>query len=273
VSAAKSLGGLDAAFVLDGQHNVWECARVDSVFYPPKVIATNVLEISASTVTPDTVFAISAVDHSVSEYQSTGYFNAVANFPLGSPSSGGPFQATDISAGKEGATGKEAVFVNFNGVVYEHTGLTANAGWSSVAGVNFSAPHNSLFTLLAISDFSASQAQGDTVFVVDLFGSLSEERGQSGGPGTPLSYTDYSVAFGVFGVSAGVDANGQVAAFALDSSHSLDEYTFQITIVNGVPGYSFSKAHVADSVTGVSASQITPSLVFYTTATGFHSHE
>src|SRR5262249_34947037 len=150
-------------------------------------------------------------------------------------SSGGPFQATHLSAGKDGTTGKEAVFVNFNGAVYEHTGSTANAGWSFVAGVNLSAPHSLWQIGFAVSDLSASQVQGAPVFLADsggaLFGTgnnLTEYVGHATGTNTPLSYNSYSVASGVLQVSAGVDNNGHVAAFTLSSNYSLDEYYYTL---------------------------------------------
>jgi hypothetical protein len=243
----------DAAFVLDNQHNVWEVIDTWNALTAVH-IATNVQEISGSIVSGgvygapkadfDTVFAISSLDHSVSRYQNTP-FSGVVHTPLGLPSSGGPFQATHLSAGRDGTTGQAAVFVNFDGAVYEHTGLTANAGWSYVAGINLLTWPKGQPAFAATWDFSASQRQGDTVFVINALGCLFEDVGHSNGANTPLSYTSHTIAIGVTQVSAGMDQSGNAAAFALSTTGSLDEYT----------AFGATKSHIANSVTSLSAVQ------------------
>jgi hypothetical protein len=263
VSAGKTLfaPSTDAAFLLDNQHNVWEVIRTGQTLSAPQLIATNVARISASVMNPDNVFTISSLDHSLTEYQNWGAFG-VESFALGVPGGAGPFQASDLSAGKTAASGIDAVFVNFDGAVYEHRGLTANAGWSFVAGVNLDAPHNYLLTPLAISDLSASAWQSDTVFVLDCFGFLYEDVGQSSGPGTPLSYTSRAVASGVWQVSAGVDSNGNAAAFTLTTSGSLDEYTYQPPSLLQPQG-GFAKTHIAGLVSALAAAPTQSNNVCY----------
>jgi hypothetical protein len=262
VSAGKGTGGNDAVFVLDSAKKVWEVIRSGSSLSTPKLIATGVMDISASAVTANTVFTISAVDHSVSEYR-----NSVKH-SLGLPGGSGPFQATDLSAGKDGKTGQEAVFVNFNGAVYEHTGLTPNKHWSYVAGVNLSAPHIPLLDLLAIGEFSASQTQGDTVFVVDLIGSLYEQVGHATGTNTPLSYNSYFVTSGVSQVSAGVNASGRTTVFTVNTTGSVDEYTYHYNFFT--QDYYFSQSHIAvDFNCGLSASPVQGDTIYYGSVSGF----
>jgi hypothetical protein len=269
VSATKNWLGLEAALVLDGQHNVWECVRVGSSIGSPTLIASNIQEISASMLKADTVFTISAdASHSVSEYRNlTAFWGIVIkSTPLGTPSSGGPFAATHISAGKDGATGQEAVFVNFNGAVYEHN----SAGWSYVAGVNLSAPHSWWQIGFAISDMSASQVSADTVFAVDSAGwllggnnNLHVYVGQSTGANKPLSFVSVFMGSGMTQVSATVDTTGQMAAFTLTSNGSLDEYT-----LTGIATYT--KSHIWDLVdNGLAASQIQGNTVYFESAASF----
>jgi hypothetical protein len=254
----------DAAFVLDSQHKVWEVINTGGALAAPTLFATNVQEISGSAVSTgailggptadfDTVFTISSLDHSVSRYQDV-IFSGVVKTPLGLPSSGGPFVASHISAGKDGTTGNAAVFVNFSGAVYEHTGLTANGGWSYVAGINLMQPvWSTLPVFWAISDFSASQWQGDTVFVINGLGSLSEDVGQYNGANTPLSYTSHSITTGVTQVSATNGPYGNAAAFTLTATGSLDEYT----------AFGATKSHIANSVTSLSATPTQANSVVY----------
>jgi hypothetical protein len=256
VSAGRGIGGQDAVFVLDSEHKVWEVIRSGTSLSTPRLIASDVMEISASAVSANTVFTISALDHSISEYRN------FAMRPLGLPTGSGPFQATDISAGKDGKTGREAVFVNFNGAVYEHTGLAPNKHWSYVAGVNLSAPHLPLLDFLAISEFSASQTQGDTVFVVTELGSLYEEIGKAAGTNTPLSYNSYFVTSGVAQVSAGVDANGHTTVFTLTTTGSVDERSLHYNFFTHA--YYYSQSHIAvDFNCGLSASPVQGDTVYY----------
>jgi hypothetical protein len=262
VSAGKGTGGADAVFVRDIDNDVWEVLRTGSGLSVPRLVATGVSDISASAVTANTVFTISALDHSVSEYRN------FAMHSLGLPGGSGPYQATDISAGKDGKTGGEAVFVNFNGAVYEHTGLTPNKHWSYVTGVNLSAPHLPFFDLLAVGEFSASQTQGDTVFVVDLLGSLYDEVGKTTGAKTPLSYTSYFVTSGVDQVSAGVDRHGHTTVFALAANGSVDEYVYHPNFFTH--GYYYSHSHVGTYFNcGLSASPVQGDTLYYGSVSGF----
>jgi hypothetical protein len=248
ISAGKGSGGQDAAFVLDGDNIVFEVVRSGNTL-SAQALVSPVLAISASAVSPDTVFAVSAIDHSIHEFvKGIG----VHDYALGAPTNLYGAQPSQISAGKDGATGTAAVFANFNGAVYEHTA----SGWSYVTGVNLSAPHSIWQTFQAVGDFSASQVAGDTVFTVNLFGDLSESIGYHSMPNTPPAYFSLSVGSGVSQVSAGVDANGGVAAFTLTGSGSLDEYT-----VSGL--FSYAKAHVADYATAIDASQVQGNTVYY----------
>jgi hypothetical protein len=257
VSAAKNWAGGDAVFVLDGANQVWECVRWGNTIATPTLIAGGVQEISGSMVAPDTVFTISAdPTHSITEFRNNSFFvTSILSYPLGLPSSGGPFQASDISAGKDGTTGQEAVFVNFSGAVYEHKGLTANAGWSYVAGVNLNAPHSVWIIPFAVSDFSASQVAGDTVFTINELGNLYENVGSASG------YTSLFVTSGVSQVSAGVDASGHATAFTLTSSGSLDEYTYYPgSIPKHISPY-WEKTHIGGG-SALSASQVQSDTVY-----------
>jgi hypothetical protein len=269
LSAGLGSGGRDAVFALDSKQQLWEYVRFGNSFASPQLIGSHIEQISGSAVSPDTVFAISAnAAHSTYEYHvsAPGF---VFQYALGlPPSSGGPYKATQISAGTDGA-GQASVFVNFNGVVYEATGVATQKHWTKVAGVNLSAPHSPLLTPFAIRDISASQVQGDTVFAVtyDLpvfgpGGSLTEYVGHITGKNHHLVYTAHLVASGVTQVSAGTDGAGHATVFALSTQGSLDEYTYQF-FPFVLPHFGYSKAHVADAVQHLDGSQIQGDTVYY----------
>ena len=268
VSAAKT--DKDAAFVRDSHGDVYLYERTGSFIAGPVKVADHAADISAAAVQPGAVFVISSVNQSVAEYID---FNGIHMYPLGTPASGqGPFKATQVSAGKD-SVGNDAVFVNFNGALYEHAGATPpGVGWSYITGTNLSGPYNP-FTASAVTDISASRVQNDTVFVVQtpVFqlspngGSLTEYVGQgTGSNNPPPSYTPYAIlSSGVAQVSAGTDTYGNPAAFVLDTSGSLDQYTYHPgSLIKGFPAY-WSKTHIANTATELDASQAQANTVYY----------
>jgi hypothetical protein len=123
------------------------------------------------------------------------------------------------------------VFVNFGGALYEHGGSSWETGWKYVTS--------------SVTDFSASQVGGDTVFVLKS-GALSEYVGTVG-----TFITD-----NVSQVSAGIDSNGQPAAFILDNSGNVSEHTG----VNLLYGW----AYIASGSDYINASQVGYNSVYYT---------
>src|SRR5206468_10017327 len=77
----------------------------------------------------------------------------------------GALDARQISAGKDAATGAEAVFINFGTYLYEHTGSTWTTGWKSVTS--------------GVTGLSASQVEGDTVFAIRSEEHTSELQSRS----------------------------------------------------------------------------------------------
>jgi hypothetical protein len=138
---------------------------------------------------------------------------------------------SQISAGKDAATGEDAVFINFGGILYEHTGPASATGWKYVTN--------------GVTGLSASQVQGDTVFVIKS-GALSE---YVNGTGTFITGN-------VSQVSAGIDTHSKAAAFILTNNHNLYEHT------GTDPLYGWT--HIASRVRGMDASQTGVNTVFYT---------
>jgi hypothetical protein len=193
----------DAIFALDGSGHVSQYIPAGAgTFQGGGTLLTNVAEISASQVALDTFF-LRGTNGAVYEFS---HQNLSA---LGAPLGIDPNSATQISAGKDGATGKEAVFVNFSGALYEHTGSSPNLGWSFVSGVY--KPANLFQSLFAVSDFSGSQVQGDTVFVITPGVFLGGQLGEHVGTDPNSGWT--SITTQVSQVSAGVDSLGHPAAF------------------------------------------------------------
>jgi hypothetical protein len=195
-------------------------------------------EISASQVRADAVFVRfgGLVEEHVGTIANFGWSvvarpGFIANVPDPSIGIHKSANASQISAGKDAATGKDAVFINFGGHLYEHTGSVFAKGWKHVAD--------------DVTDFAGSQVQGDTVFVIKS-GVLSE---YVKGKGTFL-------ADNVSGVSAGIDAHFRPAAFILTMSGDLEEHTG----TNPKKGFTT----IASGVTAMDASLTGPNTVFYT---------
>jgi hypothetical protein len=195
-------------------------------------------EISASQVRADAVFVRfgSLVEEHVGTIANFGWSvvarpGFIANVPDPVIGIHKPANASQISAGRDAVTGKDAVFVNFGGHLYEHTGSVFAKGWKHITD--------------NVTDFAASQVQGDTVFVLKS-GVLSE---YFKGKGTFL-------ADNVAEVSAGIDTHSRPAAFILTLSGDLKEHT----------GTSAKKGFttIASGVTGMAASLTGPNTVFYT---------
>jgi hypothetical protein len=184
-----------AAFVRFGDGTVTEYYHNGGPGWASVDIATGTSAISASQVTNDAVFILSkgGVHEHVGTNPNAGWSTLYTG--------GNLFWATQIGAGKDAATGNEAVFVKLNtSTLYEHVGKNPNKGWSTVTS--------------GVTDFSASQVQGDTVFVLKK-GALSEY----------VKGTGTFIANNVFAVSAGEDAKGQAAAFVLGYNGILREHT------------------------------------------------
>jgi hypothetical protein len=229
-------GAASAPFVRFGDGTVNEYYQNNGAWTPYNVAAANgaTAEISASQVTADAVFVrfgSGYVDEHVG--LSSGGWSVVAmpgfiaNAPYTSPLfTPGALDASGISAGKDAATGKESVFVNFGGRLYEHAGSSFGAGWKSVAS--------------GVASFSASQAVGDTVFAVSTSRDLSEYVNGLG----------VFVGDNVVQVSAGIhNDNGTLtaAAFTLDTAGHLDEHVG----LDSEVGWSY----VASGVTEMDAAQ------------------
>jgi hypothetical protein len=259
LSAGKTAGGLDAVFVLDSTNTVTEYSRTMSGISKDQQIATGIKQISGSILSADSVFTISTMNQ-LSEYSHN------FRFAMSPPSGAGSLTPTQIFAAKDGTTGHEACFVNFGGMVYEHTGWAASNGWSFVASF---IPQTFLQHGMGIFDMSASQSQGDTVFIISgnkvlsSSGDLTEYVGHSAGSGSPLSYSAYSVTSGVSQVCAGVDVYGNATAFTVRNGE-LDEYTYHL--VKGTPPYYYFSKSVVYSPVAVmyDASQIKSDTVLYT---------
>jgi len=239
----------DAVFARDANNNVWEFYRDGTSLSAPVKIATGVIDISGSALSADTFFGVDTT-HSVNEYKAYLGLTQTAVTPLGTPWGGA--QASRVSAALDGSTLKEAVFANFGGNLCEHT---AWAGWSIVSGLSGT-----------VTDFSASQIQGDTVFAVNN-SALVEYVGKGGGINMPLSYTSSTiVSSGVTQVSAGMDANGHAAAFTLSTGGSVDEYFYEQCPLPPYPGAWFKK-HITDVCpifqVGLDASQVQSDKVYY----------
>jgi hypothetical protein len=249
VSAGKWSGGSgDAAYVLDSSGRVWEFWRSGSTIYSGFLpMCSNAHDISASAVSNETVF-VAANDGTVAEYQVNAW-NLVIKTQLGAPFSG----PTWVSAALDGATGNPAVFANFNGALCEHTG----AGWSYVAGWTRYQPYPG--SPPPVTDFSASQLLGDTVFAV-INGGLVEGIGKATGANKPLSYTwSTVVSSGVAQVSVGYHY-GQPTAFVLDTSGSVAEYTFSSGNWSKKVIFTAQSSYYA---TSIEASQVQDDTVYY----------
>jgi hypothetical protein len=232
-----------AAFVRFGDGTVNEYYHGSTPGWSLAKVGTGASEISASQIRSDAVFIRYGgwVDEHVGLNSSAGLTTIerpgyVANIP--SPGASlfgiplpGPHDACQISAGKDAATGNEAVFINFQGAgLYEHTGSSMSTGWSLVTS--------------GVTGFSASQVQGNTVFV-NKSGALSEY----------VSGTGTAIATSVASVSAGMDKSGKAAAFVLTKSGTLYEHTG----MNALNGWTT----IATGVSRMDASQVAADTVFY----------
>jgi hypothetical protein len=218
VSAGTS-GSQDCVFARLVNGDVYEYGGNPGNFYQA-FVCHNAAEISASQngIFP-TVF-VRKTDNSVSECQ---VFWGVSDIPQGAPAGINPKSATQISAGLDGATHTPAVFVNFNGALWEHRGTSPTAGWSYVTGfVNGTATWYDWFFI--VTDFSASQVEGNTVFVVNAVNNLSEFKAPPSSGALQFASTP-SLLSGVSQVSAGVDEHGWAIAFALTTDGRLLEQT------------------------------------------------
>jgi hypothetical protein len=214
--SAGTLGHQDAVFARLVNGDVYEYYGTPGNF-KQAFICHNAAEISGSVRGLFSTVFVRKTDNSVSQYD---LFWGVSATPLGAPAGINPKSATQISAGLDGATGNPAVFVNFQGALYEHTGYSPTAGWSYVTGCVITSGSPWWQQFLAVSDCSASQAKGDTVFAVNgPFGSLTEYVGFA--TTTGLQYTAYSLGTGAAQVSAGVDQYGNALAFVLKTNGEL----------------------------------------------------
>jgi hypothetical protein len=184
------------------------------------LVCHNAAEISASQTGVFSTVYVRKTDKSVSEFQ---LFWGTSEIPQGAPPNIDPKSATQISAGLDGATHTPAVFVNFNGALYEHRGTSPTAGWSYVTGyVDGKAPPYGVF--FEVTDFSASQVEGNKVFVVNFLGGLSEFQAPPSSGALQFNSTP-TLLTGVSQVSAGVDDRGSAIAFALKTDGTLNEQT------------------------------------------------
>jgi hypothetical protein len=235
-----------AAFVRFKDGTVKEYYHVGStisqvkVWDPSSEGGKKISEISASQVTMDTVFMRSGGN--VWEHVGT---NPTIGLTLVAQPGFGPL-ASQISAGKDAATGKEAVFVNFGGILREHVGNDPTKGWSYLG-------------ITDVTNFCASQVQGDTVFVNEK-GALREHIGKD-----PNSGWSAVLATNVKEVSAGVDSSGKAAAYVLFNTGKLYEHTGTAA----TSGWSY----IADGVSSMDASEAKANTVFYETADGYMGWE
>lgn len=207
----------EGVFVLDNLGNVTEYVQQGTVGnYYGTFVATGVAEISASQAALDTVF-LRFTDGRI--YEHSGMNNLAGWSNVGAPS-GVTRSPTQIGAGKDGATGKEAVFVNFSGSLYEFR--TASASWSFVAGIPPKITSTPLFGYTTVTNFSASQIQGDTVFVITS--NLLSQGHLSQHVGTDSSSGWTSIAYQVTDVSAAKDSLGKAAAFYRTNDGALYEH-------------------------------------------------
>jgi hypothetical protein len=216
--SAGTLGYQDAVFARLINGDVYEYYGTPGSF-KQQLICHNAAEISGAVNGPFSTVFVRKTDNSVSE---CGYgIFGVGEVPLGAPTGINPKSATQISAGLEGATNLPAVFVNFNGALYEH-GYSPNSGWTYVTGV---VPGGLWWQYeLAVKDISASQNTGDTVFATNGFlGSLYEYSGEATSKG--LQFNATALGTGVAQVSAGVHASGVEMAFVLKQDGSLWKHT------------------------------------------------
>jgi hypothetical protein len=237
----------DAVFVLDTTGTVHEyyaqytpvmglSGTYYNLSYQSGPTFYNVAEISASQLSSDTFF-MRRTDGSVWE-SSNGHLAAVW-----APAGIDPKSATQISTGLAGSTGKEAVFVNFAGALYEHAGTSPTSGWSYVTG-NYK-PTSWLQSMFVVSDFSASQIESDTVFVIKP-GTFLGASQLSVHVGTDPNSGWTGLASGVVQVSAGEDSLGKAAAFYTTTSNALYECPSSGPVVQ-VAGNNSNVAYVVAS--------------------------
>jgi hypothetical protein len=149
--------------------------------------------------------------------------------------------AYQMSVGYDATTGtsNHAVFVNFGGSLWEHTGTNWATSWKHVTD--------------SVTGLSASQIQGDTVFALKS-GQLWE---YVGGVGTRLMDN-------VLQVSAGVDSSGHAAAFVLTANNILYEHTGMNPNLGWTPP-------IASGVSSIDAAQGSLDTVFYVKDPNFGS--
>jgi hypothetical protein len=105
-----------------------------------------------------------------------------------------------------------------------------------------------------VSDLSASQVEIDTVFAVNMFGSLSEYSGHLSGSTLQFSETDLDS--NVAQVSAGIDGYGAAEAFVLRQDGTLWAFS------SFFPNHHYQ---IGTGVTALSASQGQLETVVYDT--------
>jgi hypothetical protein len=235
------LGAPSSAFVRFGNNSVIEYYQFSGLFWINDTICqagSGASEISAVQNQSDDVFVRfgnGVVAEHIGPELNAGWNPVVVPNPLNAYAPYASFGASQISAGKDAVTGKDAVFVNFSGSLWENSGSAFGSGWKYVTS--------------NVTSLSASQMQGDTVFVVKS-GALSEYVNGLGS-GT--------IANNVAQVSTGIDSSVHAAAFILDTSGHLSESKHTGTNLST----GWTTTFITGNVTEIDAAQENPDTVYY----------
>jgi hypothetical protein len=233
-----------APFVRFGDGTVNEYYRSGSGWSSSNICG-DASEISASQLRSDTVFVIRVGSRfgGLWENVADGSAPPLSKGWVGrwGPQPGSAPPVSHISAGREASGGREAVFFTLGDSLFE--GADNGFWWDITNGV---------------SSFSASQIEGDTVFVIKS-GTLYKQVGSDDDPiaqnGHPAGAETY-ICDNVAQVSAGKDGSGHAAAFILKNDGTLYEHT-------GTDANS-GWTTIASHVTALDAAQGYPDTVYYT---------